>query len=73
MDLHYQPIGKRTLAEGDSLALTVAKGKADYERIVEWLVPDTRDEYGRYDGRGARARTTTRGTRCSSRTRSRSR
>ena len=63
MDLHYQPIGKRTLAEGDSLALTVAKGKADYERIVEWLVPDTRDEYGRYDGRGA-TRTTTRGTRC---------
>ena len=35
----------------------MAKGKADYERIVEWLVPDTRDEYGhvertrRRDGR----------------------
>ena len=51
VDLHYQPIGKRTLAEGDTLALTVAKGKADYERIVEWLIADTRDEYGRYDGR----------------------
>ena len=50
VDLHYQPIGKRTLAEGDSLTLTIAKGKADYERIVEWLVPDNRDAYGRSTG-----------------------
>jgi hypothetical protein len=48
VDLHYESIGKRTLAEGDALSLTVARGKADYERIVEWLVPDTRDEWGRY-------------------------
>lgn len=46
VDLHYQPIGKRTLAEGDSLALTVAAATAPYERIVEWLVPDTRNEWG---------------------------
>jgi len=52
VDLHYQPIGKRTLAEGDALAITVAKGKADYERIVEWIVPDTRDESGYYRDRG---------------------
>src|SRR5207248_2524459 len=52
VDLHYQPIGKRTLAEGESLALTVVRGRADYERVVEWLVPDTRDEYGQYDRRG---------------------
>ena len=51
VDLHYQSIGKRTLGEGESLALSVAKGKADYERIVEWLVPDNRDEYGRYNRR----------------------
>ena len=51
VDLHYQSIGKRTLAEGDSLALTVAQGKADYERVVEWLVPDNRNEYGQHDGR----------------------
>ena len=50
VDLHYQSIGKRTLAEGETLALTVAKGKAEYERIVEWLVPDTRNEYGQYGG-----------------------
>jgi hypothetical protein len=47
-DLHYQPIGKRTLAEGDAVALAVASGKAPYERIVEWLIPDTRNEYGRF-------------------------
>lgn len=52
VDLHYQPIGKRTLAEGASLALTVATGKTDYQRIVEWLVPDTRNEYGYRPDRG---------------------
>lgn len=52
VDLHYQPIGKRSLKEGDALSLTVAKGKSEYERIVEWLVPDTRNEYGVHDGRG---------------------
>ncbi|MHC4787770.1 MAG: hypothetical protein ACYS8K_00990 [Planctomycetota bacterium] len=46
-DLHYQPIGRHTLAEGDSLALEVASGTADYERIVEWLVPDNRGPHGR--------------------------
>jgi hypothetical protein len=48
VDLHYQPIGKQTLAEGDALELSVAKGNAPYERIVEWVVPDTRTANGRY-------------------------
>ncbi len=52
VDLHYQPIGKKTLAEGETLAITVAKGKAEYERIVEWVVPDARDDYGRASDRG---------------------
>jgi len=52
VDLHYQPIGKRSLQEGETLALTVGKGKSDYERVVEWLIPDTRNDYGAYDGRG---------------------
>ncbi|MBA4064491.1 MAG: hypothetical protein C0501_12405 [Isosphaera sp.] len=52
VDLHYQPIGKRTLADGDSLSVVVAGGKAEYERVVEWLVPDTRDEDGRPERRG---------------------
>jgi hypothetical protein len=51
VDLHYQAIGKRKLAEGESLALTTARGKAAYERIVEWLVPDTRDADGAFVGR----------------------
>ncbi len=53
VDLHYQSVGKRTLAAGDSLSLAVAKGRSAYERIVEWLVPDARDEWGRnLEGRG---------------------
>ncbi len=48
VDLHYQNIGRQTLDEGDSLSLETAVGKASYERIVEWLVPDTRNEYGHY-------------------------
>jgi hypothetical protein len=48
VDLHYQSLGIRTLAEGDSLAIGTASGKASYERIVEWIVPDTRDANGHY-------------------------
>jgi len=47
-DLHYQDLGRQTLGEGDSLGVETASGKADYERIVEWIVPDTR----RDDGQG---------------------
>jgi hypothetical protein len=35
------------LAEGDALSLSVASGKADYERLVEWNVPDERGADGR--------------------------
>jgi hypothetical protein len=48
VDLHYQSLGKRSLAEGDSMIVGTGSGKAAYERIVEWIVPDTRDEYGRF-------------------------
>lgn len=51
IDLHYQSIGPRTLTAGSSLALPVARASADYERIVEWLVPDTRNEYGQQQRR----------------------
>lgn len=46
IDLHYQSIGERSLGLNSSISLTVAKATADYERIVEWLVPDTRDAHG---------------------------
>jgi hypothetical protein len=48
VDLHYQDIGRHTMDEGDSMALQTAAGKASYERIVEWIVPDTRRADGRY-------------------------
>jgi hypothetical protein len=51
VDLLYQSIGKRTLGQDEALAVSVAKGKAAYERIVEWLIPDTRDPLGRVTGR----------------------
>ncbi|MCY3023266.1 MAG: hypothetical protein NTW87_30175 [Planctomycetota bacterium] len=48
VDLHYQSLGPRTLKEGDAMALSIAKESAPYERIVEWLIPDTRSEYGQF-------------------------
>lgn len=48
VDLHYHSIGKRSLLEGESLMLSVASGRTAYERVVEWIVPDTRDANGRY-------------------------
>jgi len=48
VDLHFQSIGRRSLAEGDSLALSVGKSSAKYNRIVEWIIPDTRGVYGQY-------------------------
>jgi len=47
-DMHYQDLGPTTLREGESLAVQVAAGEATYERIVEWIVPDTRRADGRH-------------------------
>lgn len=47
-DLHYQPIGKLALREGDSATLDVVEGAAPYDRVTQWIVPDTRNEYGRH-------------------------
>ncbi len=49
-DIHYESIGGRSMKAGDSLSLDVAAAEADYERVVEWTVQDTRNERGRYDG-----------------------
>ncbi len=45
-DLYYHSIGRRTLALGDSLTITLPSAEADYRRIVEWIVPDNRDYRG---------------------------
>lgn len=47
VDLYFQSIGKNTLKEGDSLFVTLALAQAPYKRIVEWIVPDTRNPDGR--------------------------
>jgi hypothetical protein len=47
VDLYYRSIGKNTLKEGDALFTSLAKAKAPYERIIEWVVPDTRRANGR--------------------------
>ena len=49
VDLHYQDIGKHSMSEGDSLYVNVAKDNIKYERIVEWIIPDSRNTYGAYD------------------------
>lgn len=46
IDLIYHSIGKRTLKKGAAIALSVGKADADYERIVDWTIPDNRDEWG---------------------------
>jgi hypothetical protein len=50
-DIHYESIGKHSLKSGDSLAVDIASATAAYERVVEWVVPDGRDERGRYSRR----------------------
>lgn len=47
-DVHFESIGARSLAPGDSLSLEVGSAKASCQRVVEWVVPDPRDESGRY-------------------------
>lgn len=46
-DIHHESIGRHSLQAGDSLSINVAAASAKYERVVEWLVADGRDEYGR--------------------------
>ncbi len=50
-DIHFLPIGKRSMSIGDSLSLSTGKATAEYERIVEWTIPDRRDVWGRYSNR----------------------
>jgi hypothetical protein len=54
VDLHFRSIGRHSLAPGDSLLLPLQRDRASYERIVEWIVPDTRDAYGRQISRHVR-------------------
>src|SRR4029079_13809172 len=46
IDLNFHSIGKRSIKKGSALALTTGRGEADYERIVDWIIPDNRNEWG---------------------------
>jgi len=46
-DIHYQLIGAIALGEGEALSLRTAEAGAEFDRIVQWVILDDRDEYGR--------------------------
>lgn len=46
IDLHFHPIGQYSLKKGDAFATTTGTAETGYERIVEWMIPDNRDEWG---------------------------
>ena len=46
LDLYYHSIGKQDMKKGGSLAVSTGKAKVAYQRVVEWNIPDTRDEWG---------------------------
>jgi hypothetical protein len=54
VDMHYESIGRRTLAAGDSLAVDVGDADCAYERVIEWVIADKHDAGGRYRERNER-------------------
>ena len=46
LDLYYHSIGNRSLKKGDALALTTASTSSQFKRVVDWTIPDNRDEFG---------------------------
>jgi len=50
VDLHVQDIGAQDLRKNETLALQTGSAEAEYERIVEWVIPDTRNADGRQYG-----------------------
>ncbi len=46
IDLHYHSVGKRSLKKGDAMSFSTGIAQVGYERIVEWTIPDNRDEWG---------------------------
>ncbi len=46
-DTVLTPLGKLTLAKGDAYYAPLDSGDATYQRLVDWQIPDRRDEDGR--------------------------
>jgi hypothetical protein len=59
VDLHHLSLGTRKLAEGEAAWILVDSAEAPYQRIVEWRIPDTRDEHGAPRPRAVRGGTAT--------------
>lgn len=47
LDLHFQSLDRHDLSKGESLSINVANAQANYQRMVEWRIPDTRTVDGR--------------------------
>jgi hypothetical protein len=56
-DVHYQPVGARSLKKGDALSCEVARGSAEYTRRVEWSPPESQsnEEWLSHNRGGARS------------------
>lgn len=54
IDLNYHSIGKRSLKKGSAISFATGKADADYVRIVDWTIPDNRDEWGNPTNNGRR-------------------
>jgi len=48
MDLHFQDVGKQTIALGEAAFLPLGEASVKPQRIVRWEIPDCRDEFGRF-------------------------
>ncbi len=47
-DMHVRPAGRVDLGVGDALQLELGRKETDLERVVEWSIPESRDQEGRY-------------------------
>lgn len=47
-DIRYQPVGKRTVKKGETLAFVVQRGEVEYEKITEWEIRDALDKWNRW-------------------------
>lgn len=45
-DLNFYSLGKVSIKAGDSMYFSLGSKDAEYEKIVEWTIPDRRDPYG---------------------------
>ena len=50
-DLFYKNIGKISLKKDETTSIQLEFANAQYETIVEWNIPDRRDQYGNVRGR----------------------